>query len=127
MTILARARRNTRGYSIKMAPGRMRGVLLLVAVFCLRFGADAKPPPDNRVEALELSTVTREVDVTSPLMKQRVKMVVENKGSKPVTAVLYTVEPQLADKVAFISAQVSCTCACELYLSSLLPPTGTSF
>lgn len=66
----------------------------------------AKAPPDNRVEALELATVTREVDLTSPLVKQKVTMVLENKGSKAVTVMLYTVEPQLADKVAHISAQV---------------------
>lgn len=79
----------------------------LLLVLCVSGGVRAKGPPDNRVEALELATVTREVDLTSPLVKQKVTMVLENKGSKAVTSVLYTVEPQLEDKVAFISAQVS--------------------
>lgn len=84
-----------------------RGVVgLVVLVLCVGVAVSGKPPPDNRVETLELSTVTREVDLTSPLVKQKVTMVVENKGSKAVSTLLYTVEPQLAQKLAYITAQV---------------------
>ena len=79
---------------------------LVVLVLFAGVAVGAKSPPEIRVEALELSTVTREVDLTSPLVKQKVTMVVENKGSKAVAALLYTVEPQLAQKVAYITAQV---------------------
>ena len=81
-------------------------VLILVGCVCVSLVAGRKGPPDNRVEQLELSRVTREVDLSSPLVKQVVTMVVDNKGSKPVTNVLYTLESQLAKKVAFIGAQV---------------------
>jgi hypothetical protein len=83
---------------------RLRYVALFAACVCGVLGA--KSPPDNRVETLELSTVTREVDLTSPLVKQKVTMVVENKGTKAVTAVLYTVEPRLVQRLGYISAQV---------------------
>lgn len=81
--------------------------LLVVVALCVCVASGGKGPPDNRVEQLELSRVTREVDLTSPLVKQKVTLAVENKGSKPVTNFLYTVESQLARKVAYISAQVS--------------------
>ena len=83
-----------------------RRTAIFLLVLHIGLSAGAKQPPDNRVEDLELTRVTREVDLTSPLAKQKVSMVVENKGTKPVTSVLYMVEPQLTDKVAFISAQV---------------------
>lgn len=75
-------------------------------VLCFSGDVLAKGPPDNRVEALELSTVTREVDLTSPLVKQKVTMVLENKGSKAISVMLYTVESPLVDKLAYINAQV---------------------
>lgn len=81
--------------------------MAVLLVLCIGVVVGAKLPPDDRVEALELSRVTREVDLSSPLVKQKVIMVVENKGSKPVTSVLYTVEPQLSGKVGYINAQVS--------------------
>lgn len=88
---------------------RVRVVALSVLlVLCISGAVRAKGPPDNRVEALELTTVMREVDLTSPLVKQKVTMMVENKESKAITVVLYTVEPQLVDKLAYINAQVRC-------------------
>ena len=87
--------------------GKMEYRCALVLVLCIGVAVGVKSPPDNRVEALELSRVTREVDLSSPLVKQKVIMAVENKGSTPVTSVLYMVEPQLAGKVGYITAQVS--------------------
>ncbi len=66
----------------------------------------AGSPPDDRVASLVLSTVTREIDARTPLVKQKVTMVVENQGSKPVNFVLYTVDPTLKGKVAYVGAQV---------------------
>lgn len=85
----------------------LKCVLVSVAlVFCVGLVAGKKGPPDNRVESLELTSVTREVDLTSPLVKQKVTMVVENKANKAVSSVYYTVERQLANKLAYIGAQV---------------------
>lgn len=83
---------------------------VLALVVCVSLAAEGKLPPDNRVENLELTSVSREVDLSSPLVKQKVTMVVENKASGAVTSVLYTVEPQLADKVAYVGAKVSEFC-----------------
>lgn len=76
-------------------------------LICTIAASGAKMPADARVEALELSRVSREVELNSPLVKQKVTMVIENKGSKPVNSLLYLVEPQLAEKVAYIGAHVS--------------------
>lgn len=85
----------------------VRCVLLVLAVLCsVGSSWGKKVPPDNRVEALELTSVTREVDLTSPLVKQKVTMVIENKASKAVSSVYYTLERQLAKKLAYIGAQV---------------------
>lgn len=88
-----------------------------VLVLCAGVVA-GRSPPNTRVEALELVTVTREVDLTTPLVKQKVTMVVENKGSKPISILLYTVEPQLASKVSYIGAQVG-ERACQIEVLSI--------
>ena len=79
----------------------------VVLVFCLSLAVGKKAPPDNRVEALELASVTREVDLSSPLVKQKVTMVVENKAAKAISNMYYTVERQMAGKLAYIEAQAS--------------------
>lgn len=94
-------------------------LVAVVLVMWVHVAAGGKGPPDGRVEGLQLSRVTREVDLTSPLVKQKVIMVVDNKGSKPVTHVIYSVESQLGDKVAYIGAQVRIT-TCELFISIFL-------
>ncbi len=76
-------------------------LLLGLCVLC-----SSRQPPDNRVEALEITRLTRDVDLTSPLAKEKVTMVLENKGKKPTSYVLYAVEPRLAGNVAHISAEV---------------------
>lgn len=88
---------------------KMEGSLVsLVLTLCLALASAGKQPPDNRVEALELSRVTREVDLTTALAKEKVTLVIENKGNKAINYVLYTVEPQLANHVAYLGAQVRC-------------------
>ena len=78
----------------------------LLLVLCVTVASAGKPPRDNRVEELKLAHVTREVDLTTALAKEKVTMEVENVGSKAVGYVLYTVEPALAGKVAYINALV---------------------
>ena len=88
----------------------MRSGILLVFVALLGLSLAAcsgRQPPDNRVEALEITRVTRDVDLTTSLAKEKVTMVVENKGKKSCTYVLYTVEPLVANNLAYISAEVS--------------------
>ncbi len=94
------ARRDVEEMAFKYA------VVAVALLFCLCLVMGKKEPRDHRVEALELTSVTREVDLTSPLVKLKVTMVVENKASKAVSSVYYTVERQLAKKLAYIDAQV---------------------
>lgn len=86
--------------------------LTVVARLCvflvgLRVVLSGRQPPDNRVEALEITRLTRDVDLTSPLAKEKVTMVIENKGKKPTNYVLYAVDPRLTGNVAHISGEVS--------------------
>ena len=81
-------------------------LLAVIVLCCLSLTWGRRSPPDNRVEALEITSVTREIDLTSPLVKQKVTMVIENKAAKAVSSVYYTVERQLAKKLAYIGAQV---------------------
>lgn len=69
------------------------------------------PPPPVRVEPLELSLVTREVDLNTHLAKIKSTIVLENKSDKPISQFLYTVDGDVSDKVAYIGASVSlCVC-----------------
>ena len=69
------------------------------------------PPPPVRVNKLELSLVTREIDLNSHLAKIKSTIVLENKGESSVSEFLYTVDGDHKDKVAFIGASVS-VCMC---------------
>jgi len=90
-----------------MAGGRLWWALCVVSVGLFSVCSGKQQPPDNRVEALEITRVTRDVDLTSPLAKEKVTMVVENKGKKSVAYVLYAVDPKLVKNMAFINAEVS--------------------
>ncbi len=58
-------------------------------------------------ESLVLSSVSRELDLTTPLVQQKVTMVLENTGSTAVSQFKFTVDPSLASKTSFIGAKVS--------------------
>ena len=93
---------------------RMAGCLhAFVLVLSLALASAGKLPPDNRLEELTLSRVTREVDLTTPLVKEKVTFVVKNDGNKSVSYVMYTVESHLANNVAYINAQVSHVRSCS--------------
>ena len=53
-----------------------------------------------------VTRASRELDLTTHLVKQTVGLTVENTGESPLTSLLYTVDSGLADKLAFIGAQV---------------------
>ena len=61
----------------------------------------------NRIDKLEWSVVTRELDLTSALVKEKTTVVIENKDTKSVSHFLYTVQRGAADKLAYIGGQVS--------------------
>lgn len=54
--------------------------------------------------------VERNIDVVNQLVKIKSKVTVENKGHSVVKYVLYSVEPNVAANVGWISATVSCRC-----------------
>ena len=89
-----------------MAGGGLLWALCVVSAGLFSVCSGRQQPLDNRVEALEVTRVTRDVDLTSPLAKEKVTMAVENKGKKPTTYVLYAVDPRLAKNVAYIGAEV---------------------
>lgn len=60
----------------------------------------------KRIDKLEFSVVTRELDLTSNLAKEKTRIVLENKGDKPVSSFLYTIPRGVSDKLAYIGGQV---------------------
>ncbi len=57
--------------------------------------------------SLVLSSVSRELDLTTPLVQQKVTMVIENTGSNAVSEFKFTVDPSFASKTSFVGAKVS--------------------
>lgn len=77
--------------------------VLVVTLVAFTGGALA----DNGGGNIVLSSVSREVDLTTPLVQQKVTMVIENKGSSAVTQFSYSVDPSLSSKTSYLSAKVS--------------------
>lgn len=61
---------------------------------------------DKRIDKLEFSTVTRELDLTSNLVKEKTTIVIENKDEKSISSFLYTISRTAADKLAYVGGQV---------------------
>ena len=79
--------------------------LCLLVVACLL--ATARASNDNgRVDKIEFGTVTREIDVSSNLAKEKTTILVENKDTKSISSFLYTVARGSSDKLAYIGGQV---------------------
>ena len=78
----------------------------LVGILCLLATARAASGAE-RIEKIEFSAVTREVDLTSNLAKQKTTIIVENKDSKTISSFLYTIPRGVTDKLAYIGGQVS--------------------
>ena len=80
-------------------------VCVLVMAWCL-VAAMAQVSQDKRIDKLEFSAVTREIDLTSNLVKEKTTIVVENKDQKSISWFLYTIPRSAADKLAYIGGQV---------------------
>lgn len=61
----------------------------------------------ERIDKIEFGAVTREVDLTSNLAKEKTTIIVENKDSKTISSFLYTISRGVTDKLAYIGGQVS--------------------
>ena len=61
----------------------------------------------ERIDKIEFSAVTREVDLTSNLAKEKTTIIVENKDSKTISSFLYTIARSATDKLAYVGGQVS--------------------
>jgi hypothetical protein len=81
----------------------MKLCVVLIA-WCLV--AATKASQDKRIDKLEFSAVTREIDLTSNLVKEKTTIVVENKDQKSISWFLYTIPRSAADKLAYIGGQV---------------------
>ena len=88
-------------------------LFVLVLVGCLMVAVHAAPSQDERIAKLEFSAVTRELDLTSNLVKEKTTIVLENKDEKSVSSFLYTIPRSAADKLAYIGGKV---CAVMFYL-----------
>ncbi|XP_064606302.1 dolichyl-diphosphooligosaccharide--protein glycosyltransferase subunit 1-like [Liolophura sinensis] len=84
--------------------------MLRVGVYCfilstiLSFLCNAKQDSINA--DLVNSKVDRKIDVASHLVKTSTSITIENKGKSAASSYLYTIEPNLRSKLAFISASV---------------------
>ena len=77
-----------------------------MGLLCLLVTARAASGAE-RIDKIEFSAVTREVDLTSNLAKEKTTIVVENKDTKPVSSFLYTITRGVTDKLSYIGGQVS--------------------
>ena len=57
-------------------------------------------------ENLVLSSVSREIDLTTVLVQQKVTMVIENQGDSAVSQCTYTVDPSMGGKASYVGAKV---------------------
>ena len=61
----------------------------------------------DRIDKLELNVLTRAIDLTSALVKEKTTLTIENKDSKSISHFLFTVQRGANDKLAYIGGQVS--------------------
>ena len=71
--------------------------LLLVSLSCAA---------DEVSRDVVLSYVSRDLDLTTHLVKERISLTVENGGESSLRWFLYTVDPSISSKLAYIGAQV---------------------
>ena len=79
--------------------------LCLLLVGCLLAMARAANG-DGRVDKIEFGAVTREIDLSSNVAKEKTTIQVENKDSKSISSFLFTVGRGSTDKLAYIGGQV---------------------
>ena len=51
--------------------------------------------------------VTRKIDITTQVAKYTTTVVVKNSGSSPEKEFVYVIEPQLSERLAYISAKIN--------------------
>uniref|UniRef100_A0A646QCR6 Dolichyl-diphosphooligosaccharide--protein glycosyltransferase subunit 1 n=1 Tax=Hemiscolopendra marginata TaxID=943146 RepID=A0A646QCR6_9MYRI len=62
--------------------------------------------PETINSELVIRNVDRSIDLASQLVKNNVKMSVENTGSSPIKSILYVIDPAIKDHLAYISASL---------------------
>ena len=78
-------------------------LVLAVALRLLQMG-ECKDVVDN--SDIVLLRMSREIDLTSQLVKCQVAVTLQNAGNKPLTSFLYTVDANLAKDLSFLGAEV---------------------
>ncbi len=92
---------------------RIMGPIFLLAVVCLFTGCISAEDPDAN---LVVTRASREVDLTSAVVRQSVTFTFENSGSSSISSFHFVVESSIAPHLAYISAQVSIiTLKCVLW------------
>jgi len=81
------------------------GKMLFRSVFILMFGAAALAV-DSANKDLVVTSAERSIDLVSQLAKINTKLVITNGGQGTVKSIHYTVDPNVAEKVAFVGATV---------------------
>jgi len=82
----------------------MRGFLLLALAVTAAMALESKPSPD-----LVITSADRSLDMSTQLVKQSVKMVVQNGGKQPTKVVHFLVDPAHQSQVIHIEAKVGKT------------------
>ena len=86
-----------------MAFSKMDPIFLLLLVSALN-GCIAVEEPDVN---LLVSRASREIDLSSSVVKQSVTFTFQNEGTNSVSFFLFVVDANLASQLAYISAEVS--------------------
>lgn len=76
----------------------------VLLVFCLFLVGETFADDPNK--DLVFTRVARQIDLRSHLFKQVTSLTVENTGARPLSSFLYTVDTNLASKLAFVGAEV---------------------
>ena len=79
------------------------GIVLLCTIYTITFSELA----DTINKDVTISEVKRTVDLTTQLPKIVSSVTIANTGSKELPSFVYTIEPSLSEKLAFIGAVVS--------------------
>lgn len=75
-------------------------------VLILLFGATVALGLDSANKDLVITSAERSIDLASQLAKINTKLIVSNGGQGTVKSIHFTVDPSVADKVAFLGATV---------------------
>ena len=77
-------------------------LIILLSLLVVRYSL-AEEPNDK----LLITRASRELDVTSQIVKQSVSLTVQNEGDSPAKSLLYTVDSSISQRLAYIQAVVS--------------------